>query len=66
MNDKTVSAFCHTCKRPHQITQQIAATFGRDCECDKCVDWAHVRFMQTTGRKLKLSCVPGCRCGAGK
>jgi hypothetical protein len=66
-----INATCPTCSkhsksRFHQIDQKTFEMFGRDCQCMKCIDHDHIRFMQTTGKRLKMSCVKGCSCGFGK
>ena len=63
---QTVTAICGTCHKAHKISKEEANTFGRDCECQSCLERAHVRFMRKTGQKLGLSCVKGCPCGFGK
>lgn len=64
-NRNQKSATCPGCGKVHKIDWRTYAMFGPDTWCLKCVKWEHVRFMQATGRKLGLSCNPGCPCGLG-
>lgn len=61
----TFTAVCSTCGKSHQIDKDTFQCFGRDTICLKCTNNNHIDFMRTIGRKLGLSCVKGCRCGAG-
>ena len=72
---ETRTAATHLCECPtcpptsrtrfHRIDAVQFAQFGRDCQCIPCVDREHIEFMRTTGARLGLRCVPGCRCGQG-
>lgn len=57
---------CPDCGKFHFVDKSTFFMFGADCYCLPCTDDAHVKFMATTGRKLKMTCVKGCRCGFGK
>ena len=60
--EKTVSCTCPVCNKRHEATPDIAAKFGIVSLCSACIDAAHVRFMKTTGKRLKLTCLPNCVC----
>jgi len=61
----SVNLTCGTCNKPHTATRQEVAEWGHEMDCMKCIDWAHIDWMRTTGKKLGMSCVKNCRCGAG-
>lgn len=65
MSQEMVKLRCVSCGKWHEVASEIVRDMGRDLDCMRCVDDAHVRFMRSVGRKQKLSCVPGCRCGLG-
>lgn len=62
----TVNITCKSCKKSFETDREMVNLFGFEMDCEKCVDWAHLEFMQRNGKKLGLSCAKGCRCGFGK
>jgi hypothetical protein len=60
-----MNANCPTCEKNHTVDATTLERFGPDAECMPCIDRKHVKFMRTTGAKLKLTCnCMVCRGGA--
>lgn len=65
MTERRHNAFCPLCETQHTVTAETHDREGYFAECSVCIDKEHVKFMRTTGKRLGLKCVKGCKCGRG-